>query len=154
MTRFTSVAIAALFATSAWARTEVHSVEVDADLAVIENLEAAKGWQSLSDDLKTEIAERFFQKLMTKALRLKSRSTRYSLQTALPKRSVFLTANWSGMLRSTHRVFLIKRTTRSLRAPSRPLPTSQTAHRLPIAPWYYSAMLDAFADNVVSKLDE
>lgn len=45
-------------ATAAYAKSNVASVDVEAELSAVENFEAAKAWSQLDTDLETEIAER------------------------------------------------------------------------------------------------
>lgn len=158
MKRFTLTAAAALFATAAAASTDVQSVEVEADLTAIENVEAASVWKSLSDDLETEIAERLVTKIGEEGASIEieidsvelANSFTQSLGIADSKLVGDVEIDAPGLFNKIDYTLTVSGEQAVAYYPD----GTEVADLTVGSEVYYEAMLDAFADNVVSKLQK
>ena len=158
MKRFTLTAAAALFATSAIASTEVQSVEVEADLTAIENSAAASVWKDLSADLETEIAERLVSKIGEDGASIEieidsvelANSFSQAVGVADSKLVGDVEIDAPGLFNKIDYTLTVSGEQAVAYYPD----GTEMADLTVGSEVYYNAMLDAFADNVVSKLDD
>lgn len=157
MKRLTLTTAAVLFATSALA-SNVQSVEVEADLTAVENTEAASVWRDLSSDLETEIAERLVSKIgedgASIEIEIDSVELANSLSQAMGVADSKLVGDVEidapGLFNKVDYTLTVSGEQAVAYYPD----GTQVADLTVGSEVYYNAMLDAFADNVVSKLDD
>lgn len=157
MKRLTLTTAAVLFATSALA-SNVQSVEVEADLTAVENTEAASVWKDLSSDLETEIAERLVSKIgedgASIEIEIDSVELANSLSQAMGVADSKLVGDVEidapGLFNKVDYTLTVSGEQAVAYYPD----GTQVADLTVGSEVYYNAMLDAFADNVVSKLDD
>lgn len=146
-----TVAAALLAGSAAMALTPVESVEVDVDLSAIQNERAATYWTDIADDLETAIVSRLTPQLADDGASISVDIDEVSL------------ANTFERTFSTEDSFLIGDVKIS-GEPKYTLKVSFEQARVFMpenvdlttitfdSPYYYTSMIDAFADNVANKL--
>ncbi|PTX57242.1 hypothetical protein C8N43_1908 [Litoreibacter ponti] len=150
-TRPAAAALILLGASAATAMTPVEQVTVNVDLAALENERAATYWNEIADDLEVAIIERLTPQLSEEGasveIDLDEVSLANSFESTLGLEENFLIGDVkiSGEPKYTLKV--------SYEQAAAFFPqTADTDGALYDSPHYYDGMIDAFADNVVSKL--
>lgn len=158
MTRVTMTAAALLMATSMAALADVQSVEVEADLTALKNIEAAQVWTSISDDLETEIVERLIPKIGENGASIEvqinsvelANSFTQAIGVADSKLTGDVEIDAPGLFNKISYTLTVSAEQAVAYFPD----GTQTSDLTMGSEVYYQAMLDAFADNVVAKFDE
>ncbi|MEM9583774.1 MAG: hypothetical protein AAGA08_11715 [Pseudomonadota bacterium] len=150
-------AVALTLGSGAFAVTPIKSVDVDVDLEAIQNAEAATFWTDIAEDIETEIATRIVSQIEEDGAALSIDIDELSLantfQTTFGSAENYLVGDVliSNPLKTTdHQFYTLKVSFEQARAY---LPENVDFNELTSdSPYYYDSMVDAFADNVVSKL--
>lgn len=157
MKRFMMIACTALTATGAMAAGGVESIEVEADLSAIQNVEAAQVWTNLGADLETEIAERLIGRIDENGASIKVDINEVELANSFTQSLGIADSKLIGDV-EIDAPGLLNKVDYTLTVTSEQAiayyPDGTSAADLTMgSDIYYQAMLDAFADNIASKFD-
>ncbi len=153
----TVCAAALIFGGSAIAATPIQSVSVDVDLNAIQNAKAANYWTDVADDLEEEIVSRVTDIVDEKGASLSIDIDEVSLANSFER-----TFGWEENFmvgdvlisnpfdNSQHEFYTLKVSFEQAKAY---FPENTDFEAITSdSPDYYESMIDAFAENVVSKL--
>lgn len=157
LTKTTSYLAAFLLGSAALAVTPVQSVDVEVNLDAIENAKAANYWTDIADDLQAEIIARLAPQVGKEGASVSIDIDEVSLANTFES-----TLGWADNYlvgdvlisnlndNSDHQFYTLKVSFEQAKAY---LPTATNLDELTSdSPYYYESMVDAFAENVVSKL--
>ncbi|MGR3760255.1 hypothetical protein ACUXV3_08980 [Roseobacteraceae bacterium NS-SX3] len=155
-----STALVAAMTTAAAAGTMVSEIEVNADLSAIETYEAAQVWTGLESDLETALAERLVDQIAEKG-------AEDTAEIEIDIDTVSLASNFEQALgvgewvlkgdvdidmpdpsKNMNYTLTVSADQANVYYPEGTDPAALTVNSTE----FYSAIVDAFADNVVSKL--
>lgn len=157
MKRIILSAIPTLIATAALAASTVATIEVEADLSAIQNVEAAQVWSNLGTDLETEIAERLIGRIDDQGASIVvdinevelANSFTQALGTADSKLIGELEIDAPGLFNKIEYTLTVTSEQAIAYYPD----GTSVADLTMGSEIYYQAMLDAFADNIAAKFD-
>ncbi|MEM8579057.1 MAG: hypothetical protein AAGF60_14505 [Pseudomonadota bacterium] len=158
MKRYASIAalIAATTASAALGQTAVEEVDVTADVTVIENIEAAQAWSGVEADLETAIAERLVGQLEERGARILIDLDTLSLANSFEQSvgigehelSGDVTIRVPGIANNENYTLTV-----SAEQATAFFPEDMTFDTVAVdSDLFYRAMVDAFAENVVGKV--
>ncbi len=158
MKRFTTIIGTLFLATTAYASTTVQSVEVSADLTSVDNLEAAQVWSNLSSDLETEIAERVIAHIDDDGATIKvdideislANMFTQSLGGAESRLVGDVEIDAPGLFNKIYYTLSVSADQAIAYYPAGTTPGEVSVD----SDVYYTAMLEAFAENISKKLDD
>lgn len=157
MKRFATAAAATLLATSALAANSVAEIEVEADLTAVQNVEAAKVWTGISEDLEAEIAERLVTRISEDGASIAVDIDEVSLANMFTQTIGSAESTLVGDVEiDAPGLFNKMDYTLSVSAEQAVAyyPAGTTPGDVRVgSEVYYNAMLDAFADNIASKFE-
>lgn len=157
MKRFVWSAMTTMTATAALAASEVATIEVDADLSAIRNVEAAQVWSTLDTDLETEIAERLVGRIDDEGAAITVDINEVELANSFTQALGVADSKLIGDV-EIDAPGLFNKIDYTLTVTSEQAiayyPDGTSVADLSMgSEIYYQAMLDAFADNIVAKFD-
>ncbi len=158
MTRFmiNTTAAFTLAASTALAATPVKEIDVEVDLAAIENIQAAQVWTEIGGDLETAIAERIVNQLDDSGARvlidIDEVQLANSFQQAIGASEAVLVGDVNikvpGIANNENYTLSVQAEQAKAYFPDGTVMSDLTMS----SDAYYTAMVNAFADNVVEKL--
>lgn len=157
MKRFVLSAMTTMTATAALAASAVATIEVDADLSAIQNVEAAQVWSTLDTDLETEIAERLVGRIDDDGASITvdinevelANSFTQALGVADSKLIGDVEIDAPGLFNKIDYTLTVTSEQAIAYYPD----GTNVADMSMGSEIYYQAMLDAFADNIAAKFD-
>jgi hypothetical protein len=157
MKRFVLSAMTTMTATAALAANAVATIEVDADLSAIRNIEAAQVWSTLDTDLETEIAERLVGRIDDKGAAITvdinevelANSFTQALGVADSKLIGDVEIDAPGLFNKIDYTLTVTSEQAIAYYPD----GTSVADVSMGSEIYYQAMLNAFADNIAAKFD-
>lgn len=157
MKRFVWSAMTTMTATAALAAGAVATIEVDADLSAIRNVEAAQVWSTLDTDLETEIAERLVGRIDDEGASIAVDINEVELANSFTQALGVADSKLIGDV-EIDAPGLFNKIDYTLTVTSEQAiayyPDGTSVADLSMgSEIYYQAMLDAFADNIVAKFD-
>lgn len=157
MKRFVLSAMTTMTATAALAASAVATIEVDADLSAIRNVEAAQVWSTLDTDLETEIAERLVGRIDDEGASITVDINEVELANSFTQALGVADSKLIGDV-EIDAPGLFNKIDYTLTVTSEQAiayyPDGTSVADLSMgSEIYYQAMLDAFADNIVAKFD-
>lgn len=157
MKRFVWSAMTTMTATAALAASAVATIEVDADLSAIRNVEAAQVWSTLATDLETEIAERLVGRIDEEGASITVDINEVELANSFTQALGVADSKLIGDV-EIDAPGLFNKIDYTLTVTSEQAiayyPDGTSVADLSMgSEIYYQAMLDAFADNIVAKFD-
>lgn len=157
MKRFVLSAMTTMTATAALAAGAVATIEVDADLSAIRNVEAAQVWSTLDTDLETEIAERLVGRIDDEGASIAVDINEVELANSFTQALGVADSKLIGDV-EIDAPGLFNKIDYTLTVTSEQAiayyPDGTSVADLSMgSEIYYQAMLDAFADNIVAKFD-
>lgn len=148
---------AAFIATSALANTTVKSVEVETEINAIENAQAAAYWANVSDDLQAAIAARLLDRLGDEGSEIKIDINEISLSNSFQSALGFEDSVLVGQVNvinetdnakfDAYELLISAEAARAYGPDGKVLEGAFTD-----TPEFYSALVNAFADGVVTRL--
>ena len=137
--------------------TPVQEVKVDADITAISNAEAAKYWTNVAADLNNAITARLVDRLGKEGSKIavdidelslaNSFQNKLGLEDAILTGKVSVTSDVDNAKFDGYELKVSAKTAQAFAADGKPLEGA-----LSDSPAYYKALVDAFADGVVSRL--
>ncbi|MEF3046515.1 hypothetical protein [Pseudotabrizicola sp. L79] len=148
---------ALVFTSAAYAQTMVKDIEVTTDLTAIENTKAAAYWANVSDDLEAAIAARLVDRLADDGADIKvdvnELSLSNSFQSALGLEDAVLVGQVNITHDSDNAKFDAYELTISAKAAQAYGENGMVLEgAFTDTPEYYAALVQAFADGVVTRL--
>lgn len=153
MKRIIMTAIAAtLLGTSAFAGTFVREINVEADLNALENVKAAQIWTNIEDDLEEALATRLVDQIDEDGARIQVEMDTVALANSIEQRVGAEQSELTGRVHIKVPGFANNKKY-NLRVTAEEAAIPAGTATLPIgSEEFYTAMVDAFADNIALKL--
>lgn len=153
-----TTAAALMMAPMAFAQpTPVQEVKVTADITAIDNAEAAKYWTNVATDLQNALLARLVDRTADKGSKISididelslanSFQNKLGLEDSLLAGSVAITSDVDNAKFDGYELAVSAKAAQAFSKDGQPL-----AGSLSDAPQYYDALINAFADGVVSRL--